>query len=103
MTALFYLSIFLFVALCAFTCLIVLIQENKSAGLGSALGGGDAGNSLLGTSTPQFLRKMTGWLAALFMVSSILLSFWTAGIGSKKAVLSDVRVEQVATESQASD
>jgi preprotein translocase subunit SecG len=39
MTFIFYLALFLFVGLCALLCLVVLIQESKSLGLGASFGG----------------------------------------------------------------
>jgi preprotein translocase subunit SecG len=42
MTIIFYLSLFLFLTLCAVLCLVVLVQESKSLGLGASFGG-DAG------------------------------------------------------------
>ncbi len=76
MSFIFYLSLFLFLTLCAVLCLIILIQESKSLGLGASFGG-DPGESLFGTSTADVLKKLTGWLALIFMVSCVLLSLWT--------------------------
>lgn len=99
MTALYYLTITLFILLSAFICLIVLIQENKSSGLGAAFGGADAGSSLLGTSTNDFLKKTTTYMAIAFVSLCILLSFWTASLGSKKSPARDLGIEEVQTKS----
>lgn len=77
MAALYYLSIVLFLALCGVLTLVVLIQESKSSGLGASFGG-DAGDSLFGVSTPQILKVFTAYLAAVFMVGCVILSFWTS-------------------------
>jgi preprotein translocase subunit SecG len=76
MGALFYLSLTLFLFLSALLCLVILIQESKSLGLGASFGG-DAGESLFGTSTADVLKKFTGWLAVAFLVISIFLSIWS--------------------------
>lgn len=52
--------------------LVVLLQQSKGAGLSPVFGGGQ---SVFGSKgAAPFLSKMTGVLAILFMVSSILLA-----------------------------
>lgn len=80
MTTLFYMSLFLFIGLCALLCLTVLIQESKSLGLGASFGG-DAGDSVFGTSTADVLKKFTAYLAGVFILSCVLLSLWTSAMG----------------------
>lgn len=80
MTFIFYFALFMFLTLCALLCLVILIQESKSLGLGASFGG-DAGDSLFGTSTADVLKKFTAWLAVTFMVSCVLLSLWTGALG----------------------
>ena len=77
MAALYYLSILLFLGLCVILTIVVLIQESKSSGLGASFGG-DAGDSLFGVSTPQVLKVFTAYLAVVFMLGCVLLSFWTS-------------------------
>jgi len=77
MAALYYLTIVLFLGLCVILTLVVLIQESKSSGLGASFGG-DSGDSLFGVSTPQILKVFTAYLAAVFMIGCVLLSFWTS-------------------------
>ena len=83
MTALFYVSIFLFLILCALLCFVVLIQESKSLGLGASFGG-DSGDSLFGTSTAGVLKKFTGYLAVVFVAACITLSFWSSQASREK-------------------
>jgi preprotein translocase subunit SecG len=80
MTFLFYLSIFVFMILCVVLCLTILVQESKSLGLGASFGG-DPGESVFGTSTADVLKKFTAWLAAIFIVSCLLLSIWSGSTG----------------------
>lgn len=98
MTILFYLTLILFVILCALLSGIILIQESKSMGLGASFGG-DAGDSLFGTSTADVLKKMTAWLAALFLTFCLILSALCSGIGRSK-VTPSLSIEQVAKESK---
>ena len=93
MTFLFYSSVFLFLGLCFLLCLIVLIQESKSLGLGASFGG-DAGESLFGTSTADVVKKFTVWLAVLFVCSCLFLSTWSESLGSKSLEFS-LPIEEV--------
>lgn len=54
----------------------VLLQSGKSAGLSGALGGG--GNQSFGKtkSLNEKLSKLTTYVAILFVISSVVLSFW---------------------------
>lgn len=76
---LFYLGVFAFFLLCFLFCFIVLVQESKSLGLGASFGG-DAGSSIFGTSTPEVLKKITTYLAVVFFLSSIFISYWAESI-----------------------
>ena len=96
MTFLFYTAISLFLLLCAFLCLVILIQESKSMGLGASFGG-DSGDSLFGTSTADVLKTITKYMAGIFMVSAILLSIWTAKLGRTPRLLPPTTIEESAT------
>lgn len=80
MTVIYYLFLFLFLFLTAILCLSILVQESKSSGLGASFGG-DAGDSLFGTSTPEILKKVTAWLSVFFFCGCIILSIWTGAMG----------------------
>lgn len=85
MTFIYYLATILFVLLCVVLCFVILIQESKSTGLGASFGG-DASDSVFGTSTADVLKKFTAWLAAIFLISCILLSLWTGAMARSKSV-----------------
>lgn len=92
MTIIYYLFIFLFLLCAALLCFVILIQESKSSGLGASFGG-DSGDSLFGTSTPEILKKITAYLAVIFLGSCIILSAWTGALGrsrSKAPVSSEI-------------
>ena len=94
MTALFYVTLFLFIGLCALLCFVILIQESKSLGLGASFGG-DAGDSLFGTSTADVLKKFTAYLAGIFLIVCLILSLWTSAIGRAKKAPLGVNIEEV--------
>ncbi|MDJ0651896.1 MAG: preprotein translocase subunit SecG [Simkaniaceae bacterium] len=93
MTTLFYIVLFLFVALCVLLCFVILIQESKSMGLGASFGG-DSGDSLFGTSTASVLKKFTAYLAGIFLITCLILSLWTSAMGRSKPQLG-VNMEEV--------
>lgn len=84
MTFLYFFTIAVFMFVCVLLCGVILMQESKTTGLGSSFGG-EASDSLFGTSTADVLKKFTAWLAVIFLVSCILLSLWTAALGRTKA------------------
>ena len=94
MTFLFYVSIFVFMLIAVVLCLVILVQESKSLGLGASFGG-DPGESLFGTSTADVLKKFTAWLAVIFMVSCVLLSLWSASIGFQRVKSLPTSIEDV--------
>jgi preprotein translocase subunit SecG len=83
MTFIYFMAIALFMFLCILLCGTIMIQESKSTGLGASFGG-EASDSLFGTSTADVLKKFTGWLIAIFLISCVLLSLWTASLGRSK-------------------
>jgi preprotein translocase subunit SecG len=93
MTFIFYLFLFFFMLLCVILCLVVLVQESKSLGLGASFGG-DAGESLFGTSTADVLKKFTAWLGCIFLVLCVLLSFWTGTLGRSKMKAIPTTIEE---------
>ena len=97
MTALFYAVLFLFIGLCALLCFVILIQESKSLGLGASFGG-DAGDSLFGTSTASVLKKFTAYLAGIFMITCLIISLWSSSMGRTKSAPLNVSIEEVSGE-----
>lgn len=80
MTFLYFATITLFLLLCGLLCGVILIQEGKGTGLGASFGG-DATDSLFGTSTADVLKRFTAWLVVIFLVSCLVLNFWTESMG----------------------
>ena len=80
MTILFYFLLFTFLLFSTILCLVILIQEAKSLGLGASFGG-DTSDSLFGTSTAEVLKKFTAYLSGIFLIGCLLLSLWSASMG----------------------
>jgi len=93
MTFLFYLMVFLFLVLCAILCLVVLVQESKTMGLGASFGG-DSSESLFGTSTADVLKKITAYLAIFFTIACIVLSIWSSSLGRGGEAVQPPSIEQ---------
>ena len=93
MSIVYYFALIVFVIISMVLCCVILIQEGKSMGMGASFGG-EAGESLFGTSTADVLKRFTAWLAAIFMVSCVVLSLWTAALG-RSHTQSDLIVEEV--------
>lgn len=85
MTFIYFLYIAFFLLLCVLLCLVILMQESKSTGLGASFGG-DSSTSLFGTSTAEVLKKITAWMAILFLGSCVILSVWTSILGKPQNV-----------------
>ena len=94
MTFLYFFTIALFMFLCILLCAVILMQESKSSGLGASFGG-EASESLFGTSTADVLKKFTAWLAFIFFISCIILSLWTTAMGKSKAPAADFTMEHI--------
>lgn len=84
MIVFFYFLLVVFLLLCIVLSFAILIQEAKSMGLGASFGG-DAGDSLFGTSTAEVLKRFTAYLAGFFLLSCLVLSLWCASLGRSDA------------------
>lgn len=91
----FYFLLFLFLILCLLLIFVVLVQESKSMGLGASFGG-DSKDSIFGTSTADVLKKFTSYLIGIFLISCIILSFWSSAL-SRKEVKEKAKIEEVSS------
>src|SRR5215510_11034726 len=69
-----FLTIFHFF-ICCFLILVVLLQAGKGGGMGLGFGGGNTNTVFGGSGAGNFLTKLTGVAATLFMVNSITLAY----------------------------
>lgn len=88
MTLLYFLAIGLFIFVAFLLCVIILMQESKTTGLGASFGG-DATDSVFGTSTADVLKTFTAYLACGFLVLCVLLSIWTSALSRSKSSNAD--------------
>ncbi len=88
MTVLYFLSIALFLFIAVLLCLVILMQESKTTGLGASFGG-DASDSVFGTSTADVLKTFTAYLATAFLVLCVILSLWTSAQARARSGVQD--------------
>ena len=62
------------VVVCVFLILVVLLQQGRGGGMGSAFGGATA-QVFGGRGAGNFLTRLTGICAAIFMLTSIGLAY----------------------------
>lgn len=62
------------VIICLFLVLVVLLQQSKGGGLSGSLGGG-AAQVFGGRGAGNFMTRLTGTMAFLFMVTSMTLAY----------------------------
>jgi preprotein translocase subunit SecG len=93
MAFLFYFSLGTFILLTWILSLVILVQESKSLGFGASFGG-NAGESLFGTSTADVLKKFTAYAAVGFMALCVLLSFWTGSMARNSTKSLPITIEQ---------
>ena len=77
MSLLFTLLLVAHVAVAIAIIVLVLLQHGKGADMGAAFGSGSSGSLFGATGSANFLSRATGVLAALFFVTSLILT-WTA-------------------------
>jgi preprotein translocase subunit SecG len=87
-----------FLLVCVFICLLILIQSDKGGGISGAIGGLSGANNFLGTQdTANVLTKGTYIFGAVFLVLCVLMTlFAPGGSGIAKSGLQK-RAERVQT------
>jgi preprotein translocase subunit SecG len=83
----------IYILVCAFLISVVLLQQGKGGGMGSAFGGGGSNTVFGGAGAGNVLTRATAVAATLFMVLSALLSYMSS---SSDAVLERIGAEQEA-------
>ncbi len=74
--------IFLHVVVCFALIVIVLLQAGKGAEIGAAFGAGSSGTVFGARGAGSFLGKMTAAAAVIFMLTSLILSYFAGQPGS---------------------
>ena len=67
---------------------VVLLQRSEGGALG--IGGGSGGGMLSSRGTANLLTRVTAVLAAMFMLSSLLLSILAANTSGPRSILNDI-------------
>lgn len=76
---------------------VVLMQRGQGADIGASFGGGGAQTLFGSRGSGSFLGKMTGGLAAAFMLTSLTLAFFSqqeTGSVIERSVVDTIPVEQ---------
>jgi preprotein translocase subunit SecG len=85
---LFAILLVLFLLVCVFLCLIILIQSDKGGGLSGAIGGLSGASGFLGTQdTANVLTKGTYVMGSVFLVLCVLMTLFAPGGGGEKGKL----------------
>src|SRR4051812_41753088 len=82
---LFYLTMILFVIICLFLMLLVLIQKGRGGGLASAFGGA-GGNTAFGSKTGDVLTWATSIVFGVFLLLAVALNLLANAKASPSAV-----------------
>lgn len=87
-----------FIAICAFMILVILIQKPKGGGLSGAFGGAGGGSqAVFGAKVGDFLTWFTVTLFALFLLVAIVLVFVSRSEGQATNITPGTSVESPAT------
>jgi preprotein translocase subunit SecG len=80
---------------------LVLIQQGKGADMGAAFGSGASGSIFGATGSSNFLSRTTGIFAAVFFITTLMISYIgnkkpdDAGVLSKPGIVAPVDKEEV--------
>lgn len=89
-----------YIFVCLFLILVVLLQSGKGGGLGSAFGGGGTGQQIFGgAGAGNLLTRLTAVFAFAFMALSVWLAFLSSS--GEQALDRAVRAQTAAQEAAA--
>ena len=87
----------LHVIFCVFLILVILLQTGKGAGIGAAFGGGS--QTVFGPrGAGSFIGKLTGGVAAAFMLTSLILAYMSSSSSTGVAEKIEALNEEIASE-----
>ncbi|HWS14644.1 MAG TPA: preprotein translocase subunit SecG [Candidatus Methylomirabilis sp.] len=67
--------------------LIILLQTGKGSDIGAVFGGGSS-QTLFGSTGPtSFLSKLTAGAAIIFMITSLVLAYFSGSAGSSSSIM----------------
>jgi preprotein translocase subunit SecG len=92
MQILLYFTIAVHIVVCLFLIGVVLIQQGKSADLAGTFGGQGSQTAFGPRAAANLLTRLTGWAAAIFMVTSLSLTIlYLRTSGSSGSVFSGMK------------
>lgn len=93
----------LYVFVCLFLILVVLLQSGKGGGLGSAFGGGTSQQIFGGAGAGNLLTRLTAGFAFAFMAMSVWLAFLSSSGDQAldRAVREQTAAQEAAAETEA--
>ena len=97
MTATFYLTLVLFIGLCALFALLILIQKGRGGGISSAFGGA-GGNTAFGSKTGDVLTWATSVVFFLFLIFCVSLNLLAAKVNDQQTKIASSVGADEATE-----
>ncbi len=95
----------IYVFVCLFLILVVLLQSGKGGGLGSAFGGGTSQQIFGGAGAGNLLTRLTAAFAFTFMALSVWLAFLSASGDQAldRAVREQAAAQEAAAETEAAE
>ena len=84
------------VLVCLFLILVVLAQQGKGQDLASAFGGAGSQTAFGARGTATLLSKITAGAAAIFMITSLMLSYLRPAV-SERTVVPDLPAPETQT------
>ena len=79
---------------CLFLIVLVLLQAGKE-GMGVIFGGGSS-SIFGGTGAGSLLGKLTAWMAAIFLVTSLAYNYLSGARQGGESIMQDIQIEQPA-------
>ena len=79
--------------------ILVLLQHGKGADMGAAFGSGSAGSLFGPSGSATFLSRATGFVAAMFFVTSMSLTYFSANRNESESVMSIMEQSEVSADS----
>ncbi|MDH3201555.1 MAG: preprotein translocase subunit SecG [Myxococcales bacterium] len=95
----------LYIFVCLFLILVVLLQSGKGGGLGSAFGGGTSQQIFGGAGAGNLLTRLTAAFAFTFMALSVWLAFLSSSGDQalERAVREQAAAQEAAEEAEPTD
>lgn len=89
------------VVLAILLIVLVLLQHGKGADMGAAFGSGSSGSLFGASGSATFLSRATSFVAAMFFVTSLSLTYFSMNQSSSESVMSSIMDNAVESESAA--